>query len=171
MAEKADRLATALTSHPGRLCAAGDGRTEGRPPVALLAGVPSRAGSPGHTPDGASKGRGQGWRLGWGGGYDRPQAAGSSSRVVKLPAGTEAGPGGGRQVARPRRAAVEAGRGCWEVRPAGRLGDGLLAVTAPSTRSLPQSCLALGDPVDCSPPGSSVRFPGKNAGVGCHCLF
>ena len=29
------------------------------------------------------------------------------------------------------------------------------------------------DPVDCSPPGSSVHgiFPGKNAGVGCHFLL
>ena len=31
-----------------------------------------------------------------------------------------------------------------------------------------QSCLTLCDPVDCSPPGSSVHgdFPGKNTGVG-----
>ena len=29
------------------------------------------------------------------------------------------------------------------------------------------------DPVDCSPPGSSVQgdSPGKNTGVGCHFLF
>ena len=33
-----------------------------------------------------------------------------------------------------------------------------------------QSCLTLCDPMDCSPPGSSVQqdFPGKNTGVGCH---
>ena len=33
-----------------------------------------------------------------------------------------------------------------------------------------QSCLTLCDPVDCSPPGSSVQgdSPGKNTGVGCH---
>ena len=33
-----------------------------------------------------------------------------------------------------------------------------------------QSCLTLCDPMDCSPPGSSVHgdSPGKNAGVGCH---
>ena len=33
-----------------------------------------------------------------------------------------------------------------------------------------QSCLTLRDPVDCSPPGSSVHgdSPGKNTGVGCH---
>ena len=33
-----------------------------------------------------------------------------------------------------------------------------------------QSCLILWDPLDCSPPGSSVRedSPGMNTGVGCH---
>ena len=33
-----------------------------------------------------------------------------------------------------------------------------------------QSCAALYDPMDCSPPGSSVHgdSPGKNTGVGCH---
>ena len=36
-----------------------------------------------------------------------------------------------------------------------------------------QSCLTLCDPMDCSLPGSSVLrdFPGKNTGVGCHCLL
>ena len=36
-----------------------------------------------------------------------------------------------------------------------------------------QSCLSLCDPIDCSPPGSSVRgdSPGKNTGVGCHALL
>ena len=36
-----------------------------------------------------------------------------------------------------------------------------------------QSCLAFCDPVDCSPPGSSVHgdSPGKNTGVGCHALL
>ena len=36
-----------------------------------------------------------------------------------------------------------------------------------------QSCLTLSDPMDCSPPGSSAHgiFPGKNTGVGCHCLL
>ena len=36
-----------------------------------------------------------------------------------------------------------------------------------------QSCSALCNPMDCSPPGSSVRgdFPGKNTGVGCHSLL
>ena len=35
------------------------------------------------------------------------------------------------------------------------------------------SCLALFDPMDCSPPGSSVHgnSPGKNTGVGCHALL
>ena len=36
-----------------------------------------------------------------------------------------------------------------------------------------QSCPSLCDPMDCSPPGSSVRgdSPGKNTGVGCHALL
>ena len=36
-----------------------------------------------------------------------------------------------------------------------------------------QLCLILHDPMDCSPPDSSVRgmFPGKSTGVGCHCLL
>ena len=40
------------------------------------------------------------------------------------------------------------------------------------TKSL-QSCLTLCDPMNCSPPGSSVHgvSPGKNTGVGCHALF
>ena len=42
----------------------------------------------------------------------------------------------------------------------------LLCTCAP----LLQSCLTLCDPMDCSPPGSSVHedSPGKNTGVGCH---
>ena len=38
--------------------------------------------------------------------------------------------------------------------------------------SVTQSCPTLCDPVNCSPPGSSVlgNFPGKSAGVGCHFL-
>ena len=40
-------------------------------------------------------------------------------------------------------------------------------------RSVTQLCLILCDPVDCSPPGSSVHgdSPGKNTGVGCHFLL
>ena len=36
-----------------------------------------------------------------------------------------------------------------------------------------QSCPTLCDPMDCSPPGSSVHgdSPGKNTGVGCHALL
>ena len=36
-----------------------------------------------------------------------------------------------------------------------------------------QSCPTLCDPMDCSPPGSSVHgvSPGKNSGVGCLALF
>ena len=42
-------------------------------------------------------------------------------------------------------------------------GDGLVV----------QSCLTLYDPMDCSPPGSSVHgdSPGKNTGGGCHPLL
>ena len=42
-------------------------------------------------------------------------------------------------------------------------GDGLVV----------QSCLTLCDPMDCSPPGSSVHgdSPGKNTGMGCHALL
>ena len=36
-----------------------------------------------------------------------------------------------------------------------------------------QSCMTLCNPMDCSPPGSSVHgdFPGKNTAVGCHALL
>ena len=35
-----------------------------------------------------------------------------------------------------------------------------------------QACSTLCDPMDCSPPGSSVHgIPGKNTGVGCHALL
>ena len=34
-----------------------------------------------------------------------------------------------------------------------------------------QSCLTLCDPMDYSPPGSSVNSPGENTGVGCHALL
>ena len=36
-----------------------------------------------------------------------------------------------------------------------------------------QSCLTLCDPMDCSPPGSSVHgdSPGRNTGVGCFALL
>ena len=36
-----------------------------------------------------------------------------------------------------------------------------------------ESCPTLCDPLDCSPPGSSVHgdSPGKNTGVGCHALL
>ena len=42
-------------------------------------------------------------------------------------------------------------------------------VGAKSLQSCPTPC----DPVDCSPPGSSVHGdpPGKNTGVGCHALL
>ena len=37
--------------------------------------------------------------------------------------------------------------------------------------SVPQSCPTLCDPMDCSPPGSSTDFSGKNTGVACHFLL
>ena len=39
-----------------------------------------------------------------------------------------------------------------------------------SESEVPQSCLTLCDPVDCSLPGS-WDSPGKNTGVGCHFLL
>ena len=38
---------------------------------------------------------------------------------------------------------------------------------------LAQSCLTVCEPMECSPPGSSVHgiFPGKNTGVACHFLL
>ena len=47
--------------------------------------------------------------------------------------------------------------------------NSLLVVRA----KLLQSCLTLFNPIDCSPPGSSVHgdSPGKNTGVGCHVLL
>ena len=45
--------------------------------------------------------------------------------------------------------------------------------TGPPGCLVAQSCLTLCDPMDCSPPVSSVRgdSPGKNTGVGCHALL
>ena len=34
-----------------------------------------------------------------------------------------------------------------------------------------QSCPKLCNPMDCSPPSSSVGSPGKNTAVGCHALL
>ena len=34
-----------------------------------------------------------------------------------------------------------------------------------------QLCLTLCDPMDCSPPGSSINGIGKNFGMGCHFLL
>ena len=39
-----------------------------------------------------------------------------------------------------------------------------------SQSEVTQSCPTLSDPMDCSPPGSSVH-PGKSTGAGCHCLL
>ena len=46
------------------------------------------------------------------------------------------------------------------------------AATAASAKSL-QSCLTLCDPIDGSPPGTSIPrdSPAKNTGVGCHFLL
>ena len=41
-----------------------------------------------------------------------------------------------------------------------------------SESEVAQSCPTLCDSMDCSLPGSSIHdFPGKNTGVGCHCLL
>ena len=44
--------------------------------------------------------------------------------------------------------------------------------TLPFMCLVTQSCPTLCDPMDCSPPGSSVHGdpPGKNTGVGCHAM-
>ena len=42
---------------------------------------------------------------------------------------------------------------------------------APRMRAVAQSCQTLCSSMDCSLPGSSVHFPGKNTGVGCHFLL
>ena len=46
------------------------------------------------------------------------------------------------------------------------------SLAAAAAKSL-QLCPILYDPIDGSPPGSSVPwdFPGKSTGVGCHCLL
>ena len=50
---------------------------------------------------------------------------------------------------------------------------GFLSLAPPVPCLVAQSCLTLCDPMDCSPPGSSVDgdSPGKNTGVGCHALL
>ena len=49
----------------------------------------------------------------------------------------------------------------------------LQCMTVKSESEVAQSCPTLSDPVDCSPPGSSIHgiFPGKSTTVGCHCLL
>ena len=55
--------------------------------------------------------------------------------------------------------------------------ENMMFLLLPSAFSMPclvtQSCLTLCNPMDCSPPGSSVHgdSPGKNTGVGCHALL
>ena len=57
-----------------------------------------------------------------------------------------------------------------------RQGDSVAPTSdsaAPGRRRWCQSSLTLCDPLDCSPPGSSVHriFPGKGTEVGCHALL
>ena len=49
----------------------------------------------------------------------------------------------------------------------------LQSMKVKSESEVAQSCPTLHDPMDCSPPGSSIHeiFPGKSTGVGCHCLL
>ena len=82
-----------------------------------------------------------------------------------------------RQPTRPRRP--------WDS-PGKNTGVGchflLQCMKVKSESEVAQSCLTLSDPMDCSPPGSSVHgrrsifissvhFLGKSTGVGCHCLL
>ena len=48
-----------------------------------------------------------------------------------------------------------------------------LQMRTPPVCLVAQLCLTLCDPMNCSPPGSSVHgdSPGKNTGVGCHALL
>ena len=48
-----------------------------------------------------------------------------------------------------------------------------VALKSESESEVAQLCPTLCDPMDCSPPGSSVHeiSPGKNIGVGCHFLL
>ena len=60
----------------------------------------------------------------------------------------------------------------WDLGPASE--HAMLVSTAKMEVSVTQSCLIVCDPVDCSPPGSSVHgisFLGKNIGVGSHSLL
>ena len=52
------------------------------------------------------------------------------------------------------------------------LNSALVACACSMHTKLLQSCPTLCDPMDCSPPGSSVHgdSPGKNSEVGCHAL-
>ena len=49
----------------------------------------------------------------------------------------------------------------------------LQCVKVESESEVAQSCPTSSNPMDCSPPGSSVHgiFPGKSTGVGCQCLL
>ena len=62
----------------------------------------------------------------------------------------------------------------WDAREDGYIPDSflLLDFVCIPVKSL-QSCPTLCDPIDCSPPGSSVHGDslGKNTGVGCHALL
>ena len=49
----------------------------------------------------------------------------------------------------------------------------LQCIKVKSESEVAQLCPTLSEPMDCSPPGSSLSrdFPGESAGVGCHCLL
>ena len=61
---------------------------------------------------------------------------------------------------------------CLSFHPFSRLG-GYFHLISWAVCLATQSCPTLCDPIDCSPPCSSVHgiFPGKNTGVGCHGLL
>ena len=52
-------------------------------------------------------------------------------------------------------------------------GSGELTMVGGNSGLVTKLCLTLYDPMDCSPPGSSIHgiSPGKNTGVGCHFLL
>ena len=74
-----------------------------------------------------------------------------------------------------RRASALPGRARWVSRVTSRLSAGLCEslFLRPSCVESRSRVLTLCDPMDCSPPDSSVHgiFPGKNTRVGCHFLL
>ena len=61
----------------------------------------------------------------------------------------------------------------WDILILFELTNVCLCAIHHAAAKLLQSCLTLCDPIDGSPPGSTISWdsPGKNTGVGCHFLL